>query len=86
MVRNKLHVLSLSNVIFVSESIFKVILIFRQHAASIYALSISFVLFRLFVKKKFRPLLSEVGRRLKFGMLTVLTNIRSISLAEQCHT
>ena len=77
MVRNKLHVLSLSNVIFVSESIFKVILIFRQHAASIYALSISFVLFRLFVKKKFRPLLSEVGRRLKFGMLSVLTNIRS---------
>ena len=47
--------------------------IFRQHAASIYG----FVRQFCFVCRKKIYATSKQGRRLRFGMLTVLTNIRS---------
>ena len=49
-------------------------LVFRQHAASMYGFVHQFV--SLFVKKIFLAT-SKQGRRLGFGMLTALTNIRS---------
>ena len=52
------------------------IFIFRQHAASIYGfVTLRYVALR-YVKKKFQAT-SKQGRRLRFGMLTVVTNIRS---------
>ena len=52
--------------------------IFRQHAVSIYGFVRPFIRFISFVdsKKKIQAT-SKQGRRLRFGMLTVLTNIRS---------
>ena len=51
--------------------------IFRQHAASIYGFvrDVTFV-----TSKKNVNATSKQGRRLKFGMLTVLTNIRSTNV------
>ena len=53
--------------------------IFRQHAASIYGF-VRFVSFVLFVEEKKIQATSKQGGRLRFGMLTVLTNIRSTKL------
>ena len=50
-------------------------MLFRQHAASGYGF-VRFVSFVSFVAKKIEAT-SKQGRRLRFGMLTVLTNIRS---------
>ena len=56
----------------------KSINIFRQHAASIYGFVryITLRTFRTCVKKKIQAT-SKQGWRLRFGMLTILTNIRS---------
>ena len=54
--------------------------IFRQHAASIYGFVRQFI--SLFRPKKIQAI-SKQGRRLRFGMLSVLTNIRSTKVLWQ---
>ena len=51
--------------------------IFRQHAASIIGFICKSVLLLSLVCQKKNYATSKQGRRLRFGMLTVLTNIRS---------
>ena len=73
---SKLKIQCIFMFVFVNYQGIYMFTIFRQHAASIYGF-VRYVCYVTYVCKKKCQATSKQGRRLRFGMLTVLTNIRS---------